>query len=170
MSIELHCTQCQKLIRAPDKAGGRRGKCPYCGNSVYIPTPAGEDEEIGLAPLDEEEENRAEEERRRATRYAAQVDHESGGVPASDDEPASGLDDSPGEVVDIDAEVESYVLAMRDAALDAAQAAAARLKRIGPRARDHVQGMLADSMLPAFENLPAPVAQGFLKKLLGELS
>ncbi|MCH7474571.1 MAG: cytochrome C oxidase subunit IV family protein [Gemmatimonadetes bacterium] len=37
MSIELHCPQCEKLIKAPDTAGGRHGKCPYCGRDVYIP-------------------------------------------------------------------------------------------------------------------------------------
>ena len=49
MSIEIHCDHCGKLIKAPDDAGGQRGKCPYCHQSVYVPAPnAGDDEEIGL--------------------------------------------------------------------------------------------------------------------------
>jgi hypothetical protein len=52
MSIDLHCPQCTKLIRAPDNAGGRHGKCPYCEAKVYIPTPPAEDDEIKIAPFD----------------------------------------------------------------------------------------------------------------------
>ena len=70
MSIELHCPQCQKLIRAPDGAGGKRGKCPFCGSMVYIPTPPDEGEEIGLAPIDPDEERRAEELRKEAIHTA----------------------------------------------------------------------------------------------------
>lgn len=59
MSITFECGNCQKTIKAPDEAGGKRGKCPYCGNSVFVPSPAvQEEEEILLAPLDEEEEQR----------------------------------------------------------------------------------------------------------------
>lgn len=173
MSIELHCPQCQKLIRAPDEAGGRRGKCPYCKNSVYIPTPPDEAGEIALAPLDEEEERRAEELRRESLRYAAAVDK------AKDSkflagQAASSADGPPpaptgADVVDVAAEAETYILAMRDSKLDAAEAAAARLKQVGARARDYVQGLLLDEMPPQFENVPGPVVQGFLKALLSRL-
>ena len=47
MSIELHCPQCEKLIRAPDNAGGKYGKCPYCETKVYIPAPPGEVIDLG---------------------------------------------------------------------------------------------------------------------------
>lgn len=169
MSIELHCPQCQKLIRAPENAGGRRGKCPYCGNSVYIPMPPSEEDVIPIAPVDEEEERRTEEERRRSIRYAAMVDHatEGGGAGVADAEPT--FDDSPGEVVDLAAEVETYVLAMRDSKLDAAEAAVSRMRRVGARARDFVEGLFLDEMPPEYENVPAPVVKGFLKRLLDQL-
>jgi hypothetical protein len=169
MSIELHCPQCQKLIRAPDNAGGHRGKCPYCSNSVYIPMPTSDDDIIKIAPVDDAEERRTEEERRRAIRYAAMVDHatEGTGPGVADAEPS--FDDSPGEVVDLHAEVETYVLSMRDSKLDAAEAAVSRMRRIGTRARDFVEGLFLDEMPPEFENVPPPVAKGFLKRLLDQL-
>ena len=73
MSIQLHCPRCGKLIKAPDNAGGKHGKCPYCKESVYVPMPADEVEEIGLAPVDEEAERRAEEERRASLDYVTSV-------------------------------------------------------------------------------------------------
>ncbi len=75
MSIELHCPKCAKLIRAPDNAGGKRGKCPYCKESIYIPLRPDEAEEIGIAPIDEEEERRVKELRRESIGYVAAVGH-----------------------------------------------------------------------------------------------
>ena len=169
MSIELHCQQCQKLIRAPDNAGGKRGKCPYCGNNVYIPTPSDGSEEIGIAPIDQEEERRAEELRREAIQYAARVDHATDAGKADDRSAGAGVPQPPGEVVDLNAEVETFVVAMRDSKLDEADAAAARLKRTGTRARDHVQGLLMDQMPLQVEGVPDPVVRGFLKALVSRL-
>lgn len=55
MSITFRCEQCRKDVKAPDAAAGKRGKCPHCGHSSYIPMPSTENEEIPLAPIDEEE-------------------------------------------------------------------------------------------------------------------
>ena len=52
MTIQFHCEHCGKKISAPAKAGGRRGKCPACHNSIYVPEEH-HDEELKLAPLDE---------------------------------------------------------------------------------------------------------------------
>lgn len=59
MSITFDCGNCNKTIKAPDEAGGKRGKCPFCGHGVFIPLPMNEEEGIiPLAPLDEAEEQR----------------------------------------------------------------------------------------------------------------
>lgn len=58
MAIEFHCNFCGKLVRAPEEAGGKKGKCPTCQNILYIPMPEGQVEELDLAPVDEEEERR----------------------------------------------------------------------------------------------------------------
>ncbi len=173
MSIELHCPQCQKLIRAPDEAGGRRGKCPFCKNNVFIPRPPDETEEIGLAPIDEEEERRAEEARRESLRFVAAVDKAKDSKLLAG-EAASSVNGPPpvptaGGGDNIAAEVETFIIAMRDSKLDAAEAAATRLRSAGARARDYVQGLLVDEIPPEFENVPAPVVQGFLKALLSQL-
>ena len=60
MSIVLHCNHCGKKISAPDGAGGKWGKCPACHNEVYIPD-LNDDEELTLAPLDEEEQKQKKE-------------------------------------------------------------------------------------------------------------
>ncbi len=74
MSIEFRCQSCGKSVRASDEAGGKRGKCPYCKVSVYIPAPTEESGEIGLAPVDESTQARQEQLRQESIRYAASVD------------------------------------------------------------------------------------------------
>jgi hypothetical protein len=171
MSIELHCPKCQKLIRAPDNAGGRRGKCPYCKNSVYIPMPPDEVGEIPLAPIDAEEERRAEELRRESIEYVAEVDHATG--PAGDaDEPGPppGDGEFDDDFVDVPAAVEAFIWAMSDSKLDEAEEAATILKKLRTEASDYVQGLLVDELPPAYGDVPPPVVKGFLKTLLGRLS
>lgn len=179
MPIELHCPKCQKPLRAPDDAGGKRSKCPGCGNSVYIPMPVSDEDIIPLAPIDEDEERRAEEERRESLRFAAIVDKAteggapdpgSKGKPAAGARPAPRAADAPGVVVELKTEVESFVLAMKDSKLDVAEAAVGRLRKAGDRARDYVQTMMLDEIPPKIGNLPPPLIQGFLKNLLGRLS
>jgi hypothetical protein len=174
MSIELHCPQCQKLIRAPDTAGGRRGKCPYCGNSVYVPMPPDEADMIGLAPVDEEEERRKAELRREVTNVTAAMDHVTDPIPDTGEDNPVG--DGPPVVVDdesetdIDAEVEAFVLAMGESRLDDAETATERLREAGPKARKHVQQLMKDQSTLILPDLPPPVVKGFLKTLLGRLS
>ncbi|MHC4696950.1 MAG: hypothetical protein ACYTFA_09420 [Planctomycetota bacterium] len=172
MSIEIHCTKCGKLIRAPDEAGGRRGKCPYCQESVYVPMPHDDGEEIRVAPIDEDEAKRERELRQESADYIASVGHETGapgrGGAAEPDEAAGGAL-FPGEVIDVSAEVGAFITAMRDSKLDEAEQTVARLKSTGTRARDHVQGLINDEMPPQVEGVPPPLVQGFLKKLLDSL-
>ena len=81
MSIELHCPQCGKQIKAPDDAGGRHGKCPYCERKVYIPMPESEIEEIPIAPIDESEVEREKQLRQEAIDLAKSVTHDKTTVP-----------------------------------------------------------------------------------------
>ena len=76
----------------------------------------------------------------------------------------------PGEVVDLGAEVEAYLIAMRDSQLDEAEEVVMRLAQAGTRARDYVEGLMVDEMPLQIENLPVPLANGFLKALLSRLS
>jgi hypothetical protein len=58
MPITFHCTHCRKKIEAPDNAGGKWGKCPACHNKVYVPSPPSDEDELKLAPIDENEEEK----------------------------------------------------------------------------------------------------------------
>lgn len=173
MSIELHCPECQKLIRAPDSAGGKRGKCPYCKKTVYIPSPPDDSEEIGLAPLDDEDEKRAAALRKDSIQYAAAVDHATEGGGTAGDASTDVMDGQTPvpetEPPDIQADVEAFIRAMRDSELDLADAAAAKLKRAAGAARKHVRALMSEDVPSAVENVPPPVVKGFLKTLLARL-
>ncbi len=173
MSIDLHCPGCQKLIRAPDNAGGRHGKCPYCARKVYIPMPESEVELLDIAEPDEAETQREEALRRESTAYTAGVAHAAGEIPATDDEGIGGdaqrRPEEPGEVIDIASEVETFLAAMRDSQLDQAEAAVTRLKRSAQRAKDYVENAMVDEIPPQIDGVPPPVMKGFLKTLLGRL-
>jgi len=57
MGITFHCKYCGKKIEAPDKAGGKWGKCPACHKKLYVPN-LDSDEELKLAPVDERDEEK----------------------------------------------------------------------------------------------------------------
>ena len=176
MSIELHCPQCEKLIRAPDNAGGKHGKCPYCEAKVYIPTPIKDDDLLTLAPIDEAEERRERQLREEAIKYAAAFDKDADlktvpgeGTGSRGGAAASRRPQAPGEVVEVGDEVERFVLAMRDSKLDDAERIVNKLRRVGARARDYVEGLMLDPTPPPIEDVPRPLVQGFLKSLLSRL-
>lgn len=163
MGIELKCPQCQKLIRAPNDAGGRRGKCPYCKKSIYIPIPADEgEEEIGIAPLDADEERQAAELRQETIRFAAGVDRADPGSP-------NDIAGETGPETDIRADVQSFLIAMRDSKLDDAETTVKRLRHARAKTRDYVQSLLGDESAAAIEGVPPPVLKGFLESLLNRL-
>lgn len=157
MSIELHCSSCSGKVSAPDHAGGRRGKCPYCGASVYIPMPPDPNEEIGVEPLDEE-----------FVQHVNEMIEESFAVTAGAGADF-GMDDGPGEVLDCDEEVKLYILSLRDSRLDKAESALDRMKKQKTKAKNHVQAMIADPMQQPYDGVPAPLMKAFLQKLATEL-
>ncbi len=173
MSIELHCNHCSKLIRAPESAGGKHGTCPYCKQTVYIPTVASNDDVIAVAPLDAEDERRAAELKQESVEMSASVDRDTGGKydvgDAGVGQTGSKLIGGLGESVEIDALVEQFVLAMRDSKLDTIGQIVATLKRVRAAARDHVEGILTDEMPAPIGDLPVPLMKGFLKDLLARL-
>ena len=79
MSITFECEHCRKEVKAPDSAAGRRGKCPCCGQSNYIPAPVSEEDLPPLAPLDEEEERRQAREVEKLRRQESELISETGG-------------------------------------------------------------------------------------------
>ncbi len=165
MPIELHCSKCSKLIRAPDNAGGRYGKCPYCQNKVYVPAPPDQIEEIPLAPVDEEEERREAQARRESARVAAMIhqatDNPKGGI--------SGGEAGTGAATDFSSEVQTYIVAMRDSKLEDAQNVVDRMRKAGKPALLYVEKLAQRDAPLKIENVPPPLVKGFIKTLLADL-
>ncbi len=175
MSIEFHCDHCSKLIRAPSEAAGRRGKCPYCQQSVYVPTPAEQIEEIPLAPLDTEEER----ERQRLERESRQAEREiladrrppmdrAGASPTAP--PESAMPERIPGADDVEEMVIDYLLLMRNSELVQAESILADLRKSKAAALEVVNRLAADAVPPpALAGVPPGVYQGFLKNLRGQL-
>jgi hypothetical protein len=51
MPIEFPCTACGQLVRTPDSAAGKKGKCPHCGTIAQIPLVSPRAAVPGLTPL-----------------------------------------------------------------------------------------------------------------------
>lgn len=127
MSITFQCEHCHKEIKAPDEAGGKRGKCPFCQQSTYIPSPVREEDLLPLAPLSEEEEQ-AEKARIQAL-YAQERDliAQSGGRPAPPLEHREDL-----SAADLHHFVINFCLEMARDNVANADAEAAKLRKFGP--------------------------------------
>lgn len=175
MPIEFHCPACGKGIRAPDAAGGKYGKCPYCGVSAYIPLPSTELDVIPLAPVDSKTEQMRERLRRESISYAAQVDHDQpakydvGPSDKSKRPPAGGAAPRDDETIDVHELVEQYVLAMCDSNLTEGERIATRLKRRREQTVEYVEGLLLDQIGLNVKGVRKEVVRGFLKSLLERL-
>lgn len=175
MNIQFHCDSCGKLVQAPPSAAGKRGQCPYCGKSVYIPPPQEELSELPLAPEDTQDEQRQAEllaERRRLDRILEQEK-------ADDEEdeprtpPAASTPHAPGSGApedDLEETVIAYLVAISKSNLDRAESLLPALQRHGNEVRTIVERLAADQIPPqAMTGVPPAVYQGFLKRLRGQL-
>ncbi|MCD4699445.1 MAG: hypothetical protein K8R91_02600 [Phycisphaerae bacterium] len=163
MTITFQCEHCGKKIEAPDAMGGKRGKCPYCKQSNYIPAPVSDDELIDFAP-----ENSAEEQRRleeiRALRsqekglLAELGSGETPSVPLEDREKVNAED--------LYHLVVNYCLDLADSKLGQAEAHLAKLQEF-PTAAEKAVGdfMSGKAIEPVLDRIPTKVLNGFLTKL-----
>jgi hypothetical protein len=187
MAIELHCNHCGKLVRAPDDAGGKHGKCPSCHQSVYIPTPPDQLEALKLEPVDSEFERRKarlmhetaelvgkiareregpEKPGDRAERLAreekaAAARAAGGATSAAPARPAAQLTPSEANELVID-----YVVAMFEGRLAEAQVLADELRASMKTAEDAMQRIVVDEIPPTkLAKVPRPLIIGFFKQL-----
>jgi len=165
MSITFQCQSCRKEVTAPDAAGGKKGKCPFCGemNEIPLPPEAGEDDDglIPLAPIDEEAERREREERRNLYAQEQNLLAESGGTPPV---PLEHRDDLTSE--ELHHFVVNYCLDMAEGKLDRAQTYVAQLKGFGALGTQAVEDFASGTVdEPALKQIPQPVLQAFLKQL-----
>lgn len=167
MPIEFHCSYCGKLVRAPDDAGGKHGKCPTCHQSVYIPMPSDQVEPLDLAPVDETDER----ERSRLLKESQEIQRrllEEREVPR---ETAADARPSPGGMVlppklDMDTLVIEYAEAMAAGDLERAERLAADIRGDMKSAEGVMQRLTLDELPPErLANIPRPVLVGFFKQL-----
>jgi len=166
--VKFHCGKCGKLIKAPDEAGGRRGKCPYCQQSVYIPSPPEEIDDIPLSPIDEGDVQRRDKLTNEADELLADIGRDDEGVP--DEAPAVGGGAATTGGADLSHLILQAVQALQASELDRLDQVIAQLKRQGGQANARVQAMILDELPPAeFENCPTALYKGFLRTILEKL-
>ena len=167
MSISFRCEHCGKKVEAPDSAGGRRGKCPYCKQSNYIPMPVSEDELFELAP-EEDEPPRSGPEAEAISEQERALIAEIGGaytgrVPL---EQREGL-----KTEDLHPFVVNYCLDLSDSRLDRAGMHLTELRKVPKIALAAVDEFLSGQALePALDKIPPKILQGFLTQLRKELA
>lgn len=167
MTITLQCEHCGKKIEAPDSLGGKRGKCPYCKQSNYIPAIVPDDELIDLAPEDAAEEQRSREEIEALRRQEKGLIAELGGGETL----AGPLEDGEGaNAEDLYHLVANYCLDLADSKLERADAHLAKLQEFPNVAGRAVEDFIAGKAIePALDRIPTKVLNGFLRNLSKKL-
>lgn len=186
MSIELHCNHCGKLVKAPDEAAGKHGKCPSCHQMVYIPTPSTELETFDLAPVDTEFERRKqklmeethqltkkilmdreglppEKPGDRAERLAAQERASAERATTERTAARGGATISSGQANDL---VIRYAVAVAGGDVNEAEKLSAVLRQNHRLMDDAIQRVLSDEIPPPqLEKIPRALLVGIFKKL-----
>lgn len=161
MSIEFHCPKCGAQVKAPNDAGGRRGKCPSCEQSVYIPTPEDQLEPLELEPLNEEEERRQQELLEESRRLAEETRRTAAKTRGGETNAQRGAPD-----VDVQQLVTDYAQRMSAGELEDAESIAKVLARHPEQTREVAEQILMDEVPPEeLSDIPRPVLAGFLKQL-----
>ena len=167
MSITFRCEHCGKKVEAPDAAGGRRGKCPYCKQTCYIPAPVSDEDLYGLSPEDEAEEQRARREKERLLAEEEALISEMGEKEPAAEPLAQRKDVKPAELHHF---VVNYCLDLMASNLERAETHAAGLRKFGKQGVAAVDEFLKGKALePALDAIPSKVLQGFLKQLRDSL-
>jgi len=169
MSIEFHCEHCGKTVRTGSENAGKRGKCPHCQNSVYIPTPSEELEPLPIAPLDESGDQRQQELLEESRNLARRILHEKD-VPHESHAPAGPRSDSLGDARLLAANMEGliieYALCMAQGKLAEAAELAAEIRTNMKVAEEVMLNITRDEVPPPqLAKIPRPVLVGFFKQL-----
>ena len=161
MSISFHCESCKKKITAPDNAGGKWGKCPFCNHKCYIPMPKKDgEEELKLAPLDEDEETKYEQIMRETHNVTGVLLHQTESPPGS----------AQGAKIDekqLTVRIIIYLRQMADGRLDEAQTTADKIVPYKSQAKAILENILrAEKPEPELADVPKKVLAGFVRNIL----
>lgn len=166
VSIDFHCPYCGVSIKAPEKTGGKKGRCPKCQQAVYIPAPNTEGEAFDLIPLDHEHERHQSEMMDES--FATRLD-----LLASDEFEESSESTKAYLTVktrDVPRLVNRYLLAMANANLPRGERILDALKGHKRATLNYIEKLTVLKAFPAeFKSVPEPLIRGFLKKLSDEL-
>jgi len=164
MTIGFHCEHCGKEIRAPKDTGGRRGKCPYCHGSVFIPSPGPPGDALSLVPLDAEEER----ERRQVIQESLEAERILG-AEATRVETAprvSQMDTADVTSEDLHHLVVNYCLDTFAGNLERAETHVVKLNQhSGPNSQAVTDFLTGEAVEPALAEIPPKVLKGLLKSL-----
>jgi hypothetical protein len=161
MSIKFQCEHCRKEVKAPDEAAGRRGKCPFCGESNYVPRPVSPDELLPLAPVDEEEERRHKQEVRELLEQEREILADLGKTPLPPLEHREDI--SP---ADLYHHVVNYCLDLAVSNLNRAELHVYELRKFGPLGIEAVDDFISGKAIEAALNgIPTKILQAFLNQL-----
>jgi len=161
MTINFRCEHCGKKVEAPEAAGGKRGKCPYCKQSNYIPLPTSDEDIIPLADDDDEVAQRVKAEHD-AMHQDFDLIKEMGGPDVSP--PLEHQENLQPE--DLYHLVINYCLDISQSRLDQAETHVAKLKKVkrtGVTAVDDFLNGKADD--EPIRHIPAKLREAFLKQL-----
>ncbi|MHC4982161.1 MAG: TFIIB-type zinc ribbon-containing protein [Planctomycetota bacterium] len=161
MSITFQCEHCRREVEAPDEAAGKRGKCPFCGQSNYIPSAVSGADVLPLAPINEEEERRRQQEIQKLMERERQLLSEKGGETPPPLEHRENLKSD-----DLHHFVVNYCLDVAKDNLKRAEQHVQQLKRFGEVGLEAVDDFISGKALePALDSIPTRTLQSFLKEL-----
>ncbi len=164
MAISFHCEHCNRKIEAPDKAGGKWGKCPACHSKVYVPDSNAE-EELKLAPVDEQEQAKQKELMVETFKLAQDILLERE-VPDETAKPPFEMDDK--ELTEI---IVDYIRHMVNGQLEHGQQLATLIATCGNRSIA-ILDTIALSEIPeqGLADIPPQVLAGLIRTLRGQIT
>ena len=160
MPITLHCESCKKKIIAPDNAGGKWGKCPFCNHRCYIPMLETEEEEdLKLAPIDENEEKQYNQMMKETFNITENLLHVT-------EEPTEATPSKTNEK-ELAALIIDYLRLMADGSLDEAHSLVEKIIVYKATAKTIIGGLLkAKQPEPQLQNIPKKVLERYLRDIL----
>lgn len=164
MAITFHCECCKKKINAPDTAGGKWGKCPYCNHKCYIPLPPSpEDEEIKLAPIDESEEEIYKRQMLETQRVTFSLLHQT-------KEPDEKTQNGSVDEKDLAVSIVNYLKLMAEGSLDEAHNLAEKISPYKKSAKQILEKLLkTKTPIPALQNIPKKVLERYILDMLQKM-
>lgn len=169
MAIEFHCEHCGKKVRTKEEAAGKRGRCPYCKQSVYIPMPQSEIEPLDLTPLNESEEKKRASLHKETTKLTGSILRETKAPPKVSAMPKIGSSRGDSMALpkdDMETMVIEYASCMARGDLGAAEELADEIRKDSKAADEVIQRISMDEMPPSqLASIPRPVLVGFFKRL-----